>query len=176
MCSHFWEESDQSCSPRIILDIRRDFVARVMSNVEAVNDVKMQLSKLTQDLQMLLRARAQRNTCLSKTLNNQIFQLETEIRAMTLLHREQIKKCYSGRQILLQEASLSRSRLQEPSWKWTDSQSWVRLSLSLLGINRAGRVSWRSDNIQYRLSEGRGKIRSSDVLHREAMPLLEFIS
>ena len=61
-----------------------------------VNEIKKQRVELMQQLDTLMKTRAQRSTYLSKDLNRQIHRLESRIHAMTLQHREEIKKCYSG--------------------------------------------------------------------------------
>lgn len=66
------------------------------NNVETVNEIKKQRVELMRQLETLMRTRAQRHTYLSKGLNRQIHKLESQIHEMTIKHREEIKKCYSG--------------------------------------------------------------------------------
>ena len=67
-----------------------------MSNVDSVNAMKTNRVELMRQLEMLTKQRAQRSTYISRDLNRQIHKLETQIHEMTLKHREEIKKCYSG--------------------------------------------------------------------------------
>ena len=66
-----------------------------MSNVDSVNEIKKKRLALIDELQTLMNKRSLRDTYVTKDLNRRIHQLETEIHRMTLLHREEIKKCYS---------------------------------------------------------------------------------
>ena len=66
------------------------------NNVETVNEIKKQRVELMRQLETLMRTRAQRHTYLSKDMNRQIHKLESQIHKMTIQHREEIKKCYSG--------------------------------------------------------------------------------
>lgn len=79
-----------------ILEINSNLFLLSMNNVGAVNDIKKRRTELIRQLQMLMQQRAQRETYISKDLNRQIHKLETEIHEMTIKHREEIKKCYSG--------------------------------------------------------------------------------
>jgi hypothetical protein len=64
--------------------------------VDSVNDIKKLRTDLMRQLEALVNLRAQRDTYLSRDLNKRIQKLETEIHSMTIKHREEIKKCYSG--------------------------------------------------------------------------------
>lgn len=67
-----------------------------MNNVTTVNDIKKRRVELMRQLELLNKHRSQRETYVTRDLNKQIQKLETEIHQMTLKHREEIKKCYSG--------------------------------------------------------------------------------
>ncbi len=67
-----------------------------MNNVDTVNEIKKSRVELIRQLEMLTQQRAQRDTYISRELNRRIHKLEKEIHIMTIQHREEIKKCYSG--------------------------------------------------------------------------------
>ena len=67
-----------------------------MNSVETVNGIKKTRMELMRQLESLINTRAQRSTYVTKELNSRINKLETEIHKMTIKHREEIKKCYSG--------------------------------------------------------------------------------
>ena len=67
-----------------------------MDNVGAVNDIKKTRMELIRQLETLMKFRARRDTYLSNDLNKRIQKLETQIHNMTMKHRDEIKKCYSG--------------------------------------------------------------------------------
>ena len=67
-----------------------------MSNLAAVNEMKRSRVELMRQLEDLVKLRAQRGTYITKDMNRQIFKLEKQIHKMTMEHREEIKKCYSG--------------------------------------------------------------------------------
>ena len=70
-----------------------------MSNVVVVNDIKKQRTELLRQLEALMKYRAERDVSISKNLNKQIHKLETDIHQLTMKHREEIKKCYSGTKV-----------------------------------------------------------------------------
>ncbi len=61
-----------------------------------VNDIKKTRMELIRQLETLMKFRARRDTNLSSDLNKRIEKLETQIHNMTMKHRDEIKKCYSG--------------------------------------------------------------------------------
>ena len=67
-----------------------------MNNVETVNNIKKTRMDLMRQLDNLIKLREQRSTNITKELNSQIHKLESQIHKMTIIHREEIKKCYSG--------------------------------------------------------------------------------
>lgn len=67
-----------------------------MSNINVVNNLKNKRGQLLDELEQLTKVRAQRSTYISPDLNKKIFKLEEQIRDLTLKHRDEIKKCYSG--------------------------------------------------------------------------------
>lgn len=67
-----------------------------MDNVATVNDIKKSRMDLMRQLEQLMKQRAQRGTYITRDLNRQIYKLEKEVHEMTIKHREEIKKCYSG--------------------------------------------------------------------------------
>ena len=67
-----------------------------MSSVVAVNDIKTRRTELLRQLDALTKHRAERSVHISRDLNRKIHKLEADIHDMTMKHREEIKKCYSG--------------------------------------------------------------------------------
>jgi cytoplasmic iron level regulating protein YaaA (DUF328/UPF0246 family) len=67
-----------------------------MSSVVAVNDIKKHRMELLEQLEELTKHRAERSVHISRDLNRKIHKLETALHQMTMKHREEIKKCYSG--------------------------------------------------------------------------------
>ena len=67
-----------------------------MDNVTNVNNIKKHRMQLLEQLANLNKHRSKRDTYISADLNKQIQKLETSIHQMTIRHREEIKKCYSG--------------------------------------------------------------------------------
>jgi hypothetical protein len=67
-----------------------------MSTVVTVNDIRDRRMKLLQELETLINYRGERGTYISRDLNRKIHKLETDLHEMTMKHRDEIKKCYSG--------------------------------------------------------------------------------
>ncbi len=75
------------------------FSLATMSNVHTVNDIKKSRTELMRQLEMLTTKRAERDVSITRDLNRRINKLQTEIHQMTIKHRDEIKKCYSGSKV-----------------------------------------------------------------------------
>ncbi len=67
-----------------------------MSNIAALNDIKKTRMERMKQLEMLIDQRTRRDVYVSRNLNRKIHKLEAELHQMTIQHRDEIKKCYSG--------------------------------------------------------------------------------
>lgn len=66
------------------------------SNVTTVNNIKKHRMQLLEELDNLNKQRSKRDTYVTRDLNRRIQKLETTIHELTIRHRAEIKKCYSG--------------------------------------------------------------------------------
>jgi hypothetical protein len=67
-----------------------------MNKIDTVNDITKRRAELIRQLEALTIERGKRETYISRQLNRRIHKLETQIHAITIIHREEIKKYYSG--------------------------------------------------------------------------------